>query len=128
MSLKRREQECDPEPQLPIGSVVRVLHVPKGLECCIYGQLANPEQLPHPTPKWYRPTLTRLRFPVSSHNQFGGQMPTTAEVVVHKRLEQHLVHGAMVAPTGDRPLVVDQHTSQPGSLIISAAAAGPMLK
>jgi hypothetical protein len=39
--LELWEKERDPKAQLPIGGVVRLLHVPKGLQRCVNVQLAN---------------------------------------------------------------------------------------
>src|SRR5437016_666217 len=109
-----RQEDLNLEAQLPVRTDVRRHRVVESLDLRVHREpnLAYPPELTPTAAYGDGPRVAGGGRPVGRHDRSAGEVPALAEVVVQERLDQHLLH-VLVAPAGERPLVVRRARRRP---------------
>ena len=79
------------QPQGPVGPIVRLFHVVKGLYLSVHGLLSDPKYLPHTPSEGHGPLVAVVRLPVGRYDGCGRDIPPLGQVVVDEVLKEELV-------------------------------------
>ena len=72
------------QPQGPIGPVVRLIHVVKGLYLSVHGLLSDPKNLSDTPSEGHRPLVATVCLQVGCDDGCGGDIPPLRQIAVDK--------------------------------------------
>ena len=107
-----RKQQLHLEARLPFRPSSRRRYVVEDLNLRVDRLLAELEQAPEPAADGHGP-FSAVREPIRGDDGARGEVPAIGEIVVHERLDQHLIDVRTLASARKRPDIVGERAEQP---------------